>query len=718
MTIRASRFTPEVLLSAPRRSVGFPNWTGDRVLYSVMSYSFETHSRSSSIRVLDIKNASSHLISDDAEASDPVWIGDEEVLYFKAGGNSETLMYSRQVGSHSEPQLVHKLKGNVFAPKTKQSADGKVAICCAAVTTPAGQMLWQPRETKPHSSAKVYSSLFVRHWDAWETKNSNSIWYGQLSKKDGKWKLDGLGFTNLLAGTRLVSPVPNFGGANDYDITDNAICFVAKDPNLNPARYTKSDLYYAPIKSFAEGSAGPIEKVDGPNSPYKHLADGRIIEKTQELRGYAAHPTFSRDGKKIAYTKMKSEQYESDKTRLLVVPDVSDLSKVQELHASTSGDGFWDRSPGSISWSYDDKELFVTAEEYGSSLLWRLPSSPDKSRMPTHAFRPEGSVTAAKPLGKGPLLLITTRSLVESSNYATLDYSTGTISQVSSITKNGRSLGLSRSQVDELWFPGYDSKENHALMVKPSNFDKSKKYPLALLIHGGPQGAWTDDWSTRWNPAVFAEQGYVVVCPNPTGSTGYGQEHVDAIQGNWGGTPYQDLVRCFEFLEREVEYIDTDRAVALGGSYGGYMINWIQGHELGRKFKALVCHDGVFSTQNQWSTEELFFPEHDFCGTLWENRKVYAKWDPSLHLDKWSTPQLVIHSELDYRLPISEGLAMFNVLQARNVPSKLLVFPDENHWVTKPENSLVWHREVLGWINKYSGVEETSEHVLPCRAGS
>ncbi|KAK3366453.1 Alpha/Beta hydrolase protein [Podospora didyma] len=229
----------------------------------------------------------------------------------------------------------------------------------------------------------------------------------------------------------------------------------------------------------------------------------------------------------------------------------------------------------------------------------------------------------------------------------------------------------------------------HALVMRPSNHDPKKKYPLCFLIHGGPQGAWGDGWSTRWNPAIFAEQGYVVVSPNPTGSTGYGMSLQNGIKGNWGGRPYNDLVKCFEYIEKEMPFVDTDRGVALGASYGGYMINWIQGHPLGRKFKALVCHDGVFSTLNQWSTEELFFPIHDFEGTIYENREGYARWDPAQFVNEWATHQLIIHSELDYRLPITEGLSPFNILQSKGIPSKLLMFPDENHWVLKPENSLV-----------------------------
>ncbi|PHH88205.1 hypothetical protein CDD83_7840 [Cordyceps sp. RAO-2017] len=692
MTIQAVRFTPEVLISAPRRSAGVPNSTGELVLYTVSSYSFETHSKTSSIRVLNIKDGSSRLVSEDSAASDPVWIGDRHILYLKTGDNGFTLLLSQHVLDDSEPHLVHCLTGSISSPKTKQLSNGKVAICCAALTTPDGSLYWPPAEAKSHSTAMIYTSLFARHWDAWETENQNSLWYGQLVETDGTWALESPGLTNLLAGTRLVSPVPNFGGASDFDIADDAICFVAKDPELNPARYTKTDLYYVRIDSFAEKPGAAPQAV-----------------KTGNLRGYSTNPTFSRDGKRIAFARMRNEQYESDKARLLLVPDVDDLSNVEEFYETGDGHGGWDRNPESIVWSHDDEQLYVGAEMHGRVKLWKLPSSPQHAKHPPEAIHEEGCVSLTRLLGDGPSLLVTSRSLVESSSYAILNPSTKAVTELSSTSKHGKSYGLCRSQRDEIWYPGSAGYDNHALVVKPSGFDASNKYPLAFLIHGGPQSAWTDDWSTRWNPAVFAEQGYVVVCPNPTGSTGYGQQHVDAITCNWGGNPYEDLVKCFEYLEKEVDYVDTSRAVALGASYGGYMINWIQGHDLGRKFKALVCHDGVFSTQNQWSTEELFFPEHDFGGTLWEKRKNYEEWDPSLHLHNWDTPQLVIHNERDFRLPVSEGMAMFNVLQARGVPSKLLVFPDENHWVIKPENSLVWHREVLDWINKYSGIADEKE---------
>ncbi|KPM45456.1 Dipeptidyl-peptidase 5 [Neonectria ditissima] len=697
MTIRAARFTPQVLLSAPRRSAGIPNSTGELVLYTVSTYSFETHSKSSQIRVLNINDGSSHLVSEDAGAAEPFWISEKEFAFIKTGDNGCSMLLSQHVfDKSSEPHMIHYFAGSISNPKAKTLSKGEVAFICSALTTPDGEMYWPAAEPKSHTSAKIYTGLFVRHWDAWNSVNQNSLWYGLIVKRDGKWTLEHPGLTNLLRGTRLSSPVAPFGGSGDFDISDSAIAFISKDPDLNPARHTKTDLYYVPVKSWTEKPSAAQ------------------LVKTGRLRGYSISPAFSSDGRQIVFARMKSQKYESDKTRLLLIPDVTDLSNVQEFYETKDGEGGWDLRPDWAVWGKDDKVLYVAAERHGRMVLWKLPASPLKATDLPQAIHKDGSVIEARTLGESNELLVSSKSRIESSSYSILDPETGSIKEISTSSKHGKSFGLSKAQCSEIWYPGSEGYDNHALVMTPSDFDSSKKYPLAFLIHGGPQSAWTDDWSTRWNPAIFAEQGYVVVCPNPIGSTGYGQAHTDAIAENWGGGPYEDLVKCFEYL-KTVKYVDTDRAVALGASYGGYMINWIQGNDLGRKFKALVCHDGVFSTQNQWATEELFFPEHDFGGTLWDNRAGYEKWDPSRHTGEWATPQLVIHNELDYRLPISEGLSMFNVLQARGVPSKFVMFPDENHWVLKPENSLVWHREVLDWINKYSGISDEAK--LESRTG-
>lgn len=446
--------------------------------------------------------------------------------------------------------MIQFFAGSLANPKVKQLDSNRAYFCCSALTTPDGDMYWPAAEPKTHTSAKVYTSLFVRHWDAWTTENQNSLWFGELVKKDGKWAFED-GLSNLLAGTGLSSPVAPFGGTGDFDVSTTGVVFVAKDPDLNPARYTKSDLYYIPFQEGASDKVTPR------------------IAKTASLRGYTMSPAFSKDGKKVVFMRMRSDQYESDQPRLLLIPDINKLDQVEGFF---EGKENWEGRLEWATWSNDGKELFLGAEKHGRASLWKLPADASTKEEPELILE-GGGVIEAKPLGDSSSLLVSSKSRVENSSYAILDPKDKSVKEISSSSKHGKSLGLSQSQCSEIWYKGAAGYDNHALVMTPSHFDKSKKYPLAFLIHGGPQSAWTDDWSTRWNPAIFAEQGYVVVCPNPTGSTGYGQSHVDAIKENWGGTPYQDIVKCFEYLEKEVNYVDTNRAVALGASYGGYMIS-------------------------------------------------------------------------------------------------------------------------------------------------
>lgn len=457
--------------------------------------------------------------------------------------------------------------------------------------------------------------------------------------------------------------MPPFGGAGDFDISKYGLVYIAKDPELDPALHTKTDLYFVPLKTFAETEAPPP-----------------VVIKTGSLKGYCGSPTFSPDSKSLAFTRMQVDGYESDKTRLMVIPDIEDLGNVQEFFETDDGDGAWDRSPSSLLWSHDGKELYLTAEEYGRVKLFKVSSSPRFAKDLPVAITQTGSIADVKHLSASSTnLFISSSSQVDSSIYSIIDLSSSNIQVISSISKGGKTFGLSQEQVSDIWFQGAGDYQVHAWVIKPSNFDKSKKYPLAYLVHGGPQGAWLDSWSTRWNPAVFAEQGYVVITPNVTGSSGYGMALQNGITENWGGRPYEDLVNGFEYVEENLSFVDTERAVCLGASYGGYMCNWIQGHDLGRKFKALVTHDGVFTTMNMFSTDELFFPIREFGGTIWEKREIYEKWDPARFVKNWATPHLILHNELDYRLAIAEGLAPFNILQSLKVPSRFVSFPDENH---------------------------------------
>lgn len=453
------------------------------------------------------------------------------------------------------------IKGPISNLKVKQLADGTVALACSALATPSGHLVNPATEKKSYSSAKVYTTLFVRHWDAWNTQNSSAIFYGALEKKDGQYSLSGDALTNALAGTPLSSPVPPFGGTGDFDIGPQGLVFVAKDPELNDAMYTKTDLYFVPLKTFTESA---------PAAP-------RII-KTPGLEGYSNSPVFSSCGSKVAFTRMRSNQYESDKPRLLLVPDINNPDAIEELYTTADGSGGWDARPESILWSHDDATLYVTAEHHGRGLIFQVPSTPSRAgtALPTPIATPDGTVSTFHLLPGAAALFVTTTSLVDNSCYSTAHPASNTYTVISSASKHGRSFGLSRASVDSITFPsnprdgGYDV---HALVVRPSTFSSDKKYPLCMLIHGGPQGAWLDAWSTRWNPAVFAEQGYVVVCPNPTGSTGYGMALQDGITGAWGGRPYRDLEACWEWVVENMKEVDASRAVALGASYGGFMIS-------------------------------------------------------------------------------------------------------------------------------------------------
>ena len=244
-------------------------------------------------------------------------------------------------------------------------------------------------------------------------------------------------------------------------------------------------------------------------------------------------------------------------------------------------------------------------------------------------------------------------------------------------------------------------RKSPGFIIRPPGFDAKKKYPVKYLIHGGPQGAWGDDWSYRWNPELFAANGYVVVMVNFHGSTGYGQKFIDAINGNWGGAPFDDLMLGLDYAEKTYPFIDKGRECALGASYGGYMINWIEGHT--DRFKCLVSHDGMFNTESAYgTTEELWFNEWEFKGTPWTNREMYRKWSPHLSATNFKTPLLVVHGQLDYRLDVSEGFQLFTTLQRLKVPSKMLYFPDEGHWVLKPQNGRLWYQTVNGWVDEWT----------------
>lgn len=488
--------------------------------------------------------------------------------------------------------------------------------------------------------------------------------------------------------TYAESPL-DLDGAGDYDLAPDgsSLVFLTKDISLSLANYTSSQIYWVPFSGSA-ADAVPINPRGGTKYP--------------EAQGASGGATFSPSGKHIAYYQMNGISYESDRN-ILYVAEVNP----NNFHVKRVA-GDWDRSPDSVAWSKDSKALFVAAPDLGRERIFPIPLSATDSYVPTN-ITDEGVPNGFHVLPDNTILVSDSKIWSSQDIYRITPEGevTDVYFQANKVDKE--LSGLGPEDVSEFYFSTNSTDEKlQSWIIYPKDFDAKKTYPLAFISHGGPQGAHFNSWSTRWNYKVWADQGYVVIAPNPTASSGWGQNLTDAIQGRWGSYPYWDLVHAWLYVNETLPYVDTENGVEAGASFGGYMTNWIQGHELGRWFKALVTHDGSTSTLNQYASEELWFMDHDFNGTFDQTSlspgSPYYDWNPLRYVDNWATPHFVVHNELDYRLPVSDGILLFNLLQVRGVPSRFLTFPDENHWVLNPENSLVWHTEIFRWINYYSGI--------------
>ncbi|KAE8383409.1 putative dipeptidyl-peptidase 5 [Aspergillus bertholletiae] len=698
----ALALNPEGLISAPRRSEAVPNPSGDVAFFSQSQYSFETHKTTSQWNVLDLKSGNIKLLTNDSDVSEIVWLGsDDSTVLYVNGTNADipggVELWVSDISDFANGYKAASLPAAFSGFKVVNTPSGDVRFVAYAESWANGTAYNEELVAKPLSSARIYDSIYVRHWDYYLTTRFNAVFSGTLKRSGGKgkgkatYKGDGE-LKNLVSPVRNAeSPYPPFGGSSDYDLSPDGkwVAFKSKAHDLPRANYTTAYIFLVPHDGSE--TAVPINGPDSPGTP-----DG--------VKGDAGSPVFSPDSKKVAYWQMAHESYESDH-RTLYVYTVGSKKTIPSLAAD------WDRSLDTVQWA-DEDNLIIGSEDAGRSRLFSIPADAGDDFKPKN-FTDGGVVSAYYQLPDSTYL-VTSTALWTSWRVYIASPEKGVIKTLASANEIDPELkGLGPENIDEFFFEGSWTKIQ-SFIIYPENFDKTKTYPLLYYIHGGPQSSWLDSWSSRWNAKVFADQGYVVVAPNPTGSSGFGDALQDAIQNQWGGYPYEDLVKGWEYINDNFDFIDTDNGVAAGASYGGFMINWIQGSDLGRKFKALVSHDGTFVADAKVSTEELWFMQHEFNGTFWDNRENYRRWDPSApeRILKFSTPMLVIHSDLDYRLPVSEGLSLFNILQERGVPSRFLNFPDENHWVQNKENSLVWHQQVLGWLNKYSGVEESNEDAV------
>jgi dipeptidyl aminopeptidase/acylaminoacyl peptidase len=520
-------------------------------------------------------------------------------------------------------------------------------------------------------SGRTYDRLFVRHWDTWADGTRSQLFVLPLGA-DGATG-DGIAVSRPLLGD---TPSKPYGGAEEVSWSPDGrdLYFALREAGRIESISTNLDIFRVP----ADGSAAP-----------QNLTDAN--DATDTL------PTVSPDGTKLAWVAMKRPGYEADRQVLMI----RDLASGQ-VRALTEG---WDRSVGSVQWAPDGRALWVTADDTQETPLFRVDAASGK----VDRWTGQGHVSAVAVGPRGAVVAM--NSLLAPDDYFAIDRANRPV-RVTSVNA-AKLAGIDMPTVDRFNFAGANGDTVWGYAVRPAG--AGAKVPMAFMVHGGPQGSSNNSWSYRWNPAVFAGAGYGLVAVDFHGSTGYGQGFTDAIRNNWGGWPLEDLQKGFAAATAKYSWLDGDKACALGASYGGYMMNWIAGQWPDR-FRCLVQHDGVFDARAMaYETEELWFDEWEHGGkTYYQDPQAFERWNPVNFVDRWKTPMLVITGEKDFRIPYTQGLAAFTALQRRNLPSRLVVFPNENHWVLKPKNSRQWYGEVLGWMNKWTGKAPAADlHVAP-----
>ena len=506
------------------------------------------------------------------------------------------------------------------------------------------------------TTGRIYEQIFVRHWDTWKDGRRSHLFVMPIAGGDP---------VDLMWGMDADTPSKPFGGPEEITFTPDGrgLVFSARDAGRTEPWSTDFNLYAVPI----DGSK-PMECL------------------TKDNKAWDTNPVFSPDGRTLAYLAMTKPGYESDRFRIVLRnwPD-------GEKRVLTEG---WDRSPSSFCFSADGKTIYAAATNVGQKSLFAVNVRSGAVRTIVKEGRIGSPAVAAGRIIYGMSNL---RSPVE---LYSVQPDGRNIRKITNI--NDEKIAAARmGDYEQFTFAGWKGQTVYCYVVKPVDFNPAKKYPVAFLIHGGPQGSFGNSFHYRWNPQAYAGAGYAAVMVDFHGSTGYGQAFTDSIRGDWGGKPLEDLQKGLTAALKRYPWMDSEKVGALGASFGGYMINWISGNWPDR-FRCMVNHDGnIDERMAYYDTEELWFPEWDHIGTPWDNPAGYEKHNPVNFVKNWKTPMLVIHGALDYRVADTQGLGTFNALQRLGVPSKLLYFPDESHWVLKPANSILWHETVISWLDRW-----------------
>lgn len=659
----ARPFTPQDLVALSRVGAPVTSPDGRWVVWDQRETDLAANKGRRDLWRLDLKSRDSvpqKFASSDAEESDPAF-GPDGALYFlsnRKDGVNAVWRATMAGGTPTQVTGAFDLSGFKISPR------GNAILVWADRPVGATSLDARvPDKAKDAGSGRTYDQLFVRHWDSWTDGQRSQLFVLPLA--GGKAAGPGRAIEGALVGD---SPSKPMGGGEElaWSRDGSTVYFALREAGRIEPLSTNLDIFAAP----ADGSTSPVNL-------------------TPDNKGTDTAPAVSPDGRWLAWTAMKRAGYEADRLVLWV----RDLQTGQTRALTEK----WDRSVGSLKWAPNSASLYVTAEDVLDVPLFRV----DLADGEAHRLTGAGHVAAFAVQPDGGLVYALDSITAPADLYAWAP--SGKVTRLTSVNA-AKLAGVDVPAMTRFNFKGADGDTVWGWALRPAQLAAGAKAPVAFLVHGGPQGSFNDSWSYRWNPMAWAGHGYAVVSVDFHGSTGYGQAFTDAINQSWGGRPLTDLKAGLKAATERFDFLAGDDVCAAGGSYGGYMMNWIEGNWPDR-FKCIVQHDGVFDARAMaYETEELWFDEWEHGGKpYYEDPAAFEKWNPVNDVVKWKTPQLVITSEKDFRIPYTQGLAAFTALQRRNIPSKLLVFPDENHWVLKPKNSLQWYRTVFDWMDQWTG---------------
>src|SRR6266852_8254443 len=632
---------------------------GKWVAYTVSTPDLEANRGVSNIWVAPTAGVTAMQLTQSGHDTSPVWSPDGKTLAFLSSRSGESQVYLLSMEGGEAHALTHLSTG---ADVVKWSPEGKTIAFTSTVYPDCKDAECNSKrdaeKEKSKVKAHVAEQLLYRHWTHWNEGKRAHLFVAAA---------DGSGSPrDLTPGANYDVPPDERGGPGDINFSPDGkeICFTAVTDKME-AISTNGDLF---IVAVAGGEAKRIT--------------------TQP--GFDGNPVYSPDGKHIAYHAQLTPEYESDRWRVMLYDRQSGKSE-------NLSEGF-DRSANDPAWSPDSKTIYFTAENQTQQPVYAMAA---RAGAEPKKIIADGYNTAISFSADGKTLVFERASLTTPAEVFAAS-SDGTNPRQLTHQNDAILAGLEMNPPETFWFDGAEGTKVQAMLIRPPKFDAMKKYPLLVLLHGGPQTMWSNSWGYRWNAQVFSGAGYVTLMINRRGSTGYGQKFTDEITNDWGGKAYVDVMKGIDTVLAKYKFVDGTRMAAAGGSYGGYLADWLATHT--DRFKAIVSHAGVYDKTAMYATEELWFEDHDMRGAPWEKPENYKKWSPSTYageLGKYKTPMLLVAGERDYRVPYTQSLELFSALQKQGVPSKIMIFPDEGHWILKPQNAQRWYKTFLEWIGEW-----------------